>query len=178
MCWFSVSRSSLVLSTLPAFACPPHAGFGGVDVVLLRRCFVGVTAYSLYNFSRNSHLVQVCGRPRRKACHPFHFILFFINFNRFPYGAKSGSGPGVGGSNPFSRTNCFMVRTENSDDLRIVRALKESPTRKLPHPCKPAERAEISRSALLVVAPSAVPPTAPVLFLSTVQTFQALQGCR
>lgn len=38
----------------------PHPGFGGVDVVFLGRCFVGVTTtYSLDNFSRNSHVVQV-----------------------------------------------------------------------------------------------------------------------
>jgi hypothetical protein len=30
-----------------------------MDVVFLGRSFVGVTAYSLDNFSRNSHIVQV-----------------------------------------------------------------------------------------------------------------------
>jgi hypothetical protein len=44
-------------SSFPMPRCTP--GFGGVDAVFLGRCFVGVTTYSLDNFSGNSHIVQV-----------------------------------------------------------------------------------------------------------------------
>src|ERR1700683_3180722 len=56
----------------------PHAGFRGVDVVLFRRCFVGVTAYSLYNFSRNSHLVQVGGQAASESVPPVPLHPLFL----------------------------------------------------------------------------------------------------
>jgi hypothetical protein len=65
MSYSSVSR---VIDASALSHASPHAAFCAMDVVLLRRCFVGVTAYSLYNsyslynFSRNSHLVQVGGQ--------------------------------------------------------------------------------------------------------------------
>jgi len=73
---FGVSR---VLSCYLRFQlshATPDPRFGGVDVALLRGCFVGVTDPLLYNFCRNSISCKFVARPRTKSMpaiplHPF-----------------------------------------------------------------------------------------------------------
>src|SRR5258707_14245216 len=58
-----------------------HAGFRGVDVMLIGRRFVGVTAYSLNHFSRNSHFVQVGCQSASESVPPVplpSLLLFYL----------------------------------------------------------------------------------------------------